>query len=93
MSNSGNTVCDMLNENETYFYRTSSVYIVGCIITFIHHSDKFQASKSQSWWVRMLVLPSGDKNKYCHLNRTNQEFSVAQILIIRIVFKPVITIM
>jgi len=49
MSNSGNTVCDMLNENETYFYRTSSVYIVGCIITFIHHSDKFQASKSQSW--------------------------------------------
>jgi len=41
----------------------------------------------------MLVLPSGDKNKYCHLNRTNEEFSVAQILIVLFVLKPVITTM
>jgi hypothetical protein len=38
----------------------------------------------------MLILPSGDKNKYRHLNRTTQEFSEAQILIIRFVIKPVI---
>jgi hypothetical protein len=40
----------------------------------------------------MLVLPSGDKNKES-AQQDYQEFSVAQILIIRFVFKPVITTM